>query len=515
MNASSMRPYALWLALPYAAWALARLTLTPALEFDEAEQVLHRQWLRPLYGPQPPLFEWLVWGLGTALGLTALEAVVLIKAVALWAIGLAAASFARQAGVPPQVAGAAGWWVLTVPLLLWDAPRTLTHSLLASAWLAGLVVGSTPLLLQPWRPLGTARWALLGTLAAAALLSKYNAALALVGWAAVVLAAWWRAAGGGRAWVRLVTLHARQALPAWLPALALLAWHVSMVLEVWSAVRDPIAAKMQPAGHHGVVQGLSAVATGWLATLSLPVLVLALAWHRTSAGVRRAAEATLPRAGPSWPALAVVYAMVVGTALLVPVGAGLMVSVRERWVLPLALPLLMLTAPIWARLGEGFARRVQRAAVVLVTLALTLLVGRGYVLAWLERPAWSRLPARAAAQWVDGLGPEGALVVAAPIQLAGALAAYQQRDRAVLHRHASPLLWGREPVCALVVVQEGAQPLGDGRLTAIGFVPDGEARGVALLRQPAAGDTVTLQARAWRHPGPRCPTRASVYDHLP
>ncbi|TSE27465.1 Lipopolysaccharide core galacturonosyltransferase RgtC [Tepidimonas sediminis] len=514
-----MRRFALGLAVPYVAWAILRLALMPALEFDEAEQVLHRQWLRPLYGPQPPLFEWLVWGLGATLGLSALEAVVLLKAVALWTIGMAAASFVRQAGLSVHAAGAAGWWVLSVPLLLWDAPRSLTHSLMATAWLALLAASSAPLFVRARQPLGVARWALLGVLAAAALLSKYNAVLALAGWAAAVLTAWWRATGGGRDWARLIALHARQALPAWLPAVTLLAWHVMGVLEAWPAVRDPIAAKMRPGGELGVVQGVFSVVSGWLATLSLPALLLGLARRRSAAQIGRTAPQAYPqaepRSEPSWLALAAVYASVVGSAMLVLVVAGLMVDIKERWILPLAVPLLMLAAPGWARFGSDFARRVRRMASALVALALALLVGRGQVLAWMEEPSWSRLPARAAAQWVDGLGPDGALVVAAPIHLAGALAAYGRRDRPVLHRHASPLLWGHEPVCALLIVQEGTQTPGEGRLTALGFIQDGEPRRVDLPRVPAAGDAVTLQARAWRHPDPRCPARASVYDHLP
>ncbi|TSE20270.1 hypothetical protein [Tepidimonas aquatica] len=171
-----MSPYQLppaWIALVLlcAAWALARAWSTPALAFDEAEQVLHQQWLLAGYGPQPPLFEWLLWSVRQATGMSVLAALWLLKAVALSGVGIAVGWFVAQLGMR-AAAGAVAAWAMTLPLLLWDAPRTLTHSLLATTCMAVVVGLSAPLLERPERPLSRRRWFGLGLAIAAALLSK-------------------------------------------------------------------------------------------------------------------------------------------------------------------------------------------------------------------------------------------------------------------------------------------------------------------------------------------------------
>ncbi|MDM7457679.1 MAG: hypothetical protein P3W97_010630 [Tepidimonas sp.] len=516
MNASLGR-FSLWLALLYAAWAILRLLLTPALEFDEAEQMLHQQWLRTSYGPQPPLFEWLVWLLRALLAMPALTAVVVLKAVALWGIGMAAALFMLHIGASNLAARAASMWVLSLPILLWDAPRTLTHSLLAAACVAALVASSAPLLLRPERPLPLWRWMLLGGLASAALLSKYNAALALAGWSSVLLAAWWRVTGDFRGWARLFVFHMRQAVPMWLPAMGLLAWHASEVWEIWPVVREPIVAKMLPPGDDTVIQGLMAWAASWLATLSVPGLLLGLAWWRSRGHLAKAISGHDGRPQTVWLTLAAVYIAVVGGTMLALVAAGKLAEIKERWILPLAVPMLLVLAPWWAGRGDAIARRLHAMAWVLVITALVLLLLRAHLLAWMGRPSWSQLPARAIAQWVDAQLPADTptLIVAEPIQLAGAVAAYGKQRHPVLYRHSSAVLWSQQPACSIAVLLEGESPAGWDRLAQLGFARQGEVRSITLPRQPAVGDGVRLQLWLWRHPGRICPSHASVYDSLP
>lgn len=505
---TSLRRFALALAALYAGWALLRLALIPALEFDEAEQILHHQqgW-QLLYGPQPPLFEWLVVLLSTAL--SPLGAVLVVKAAALWGVGLASAVLARQSGATPEQASAAGWWILTVPLLLWDAPRTLTHSLLASACVAAVVALSTPLLLQPQQPLSRGRWLGLGLLGAAAVLSKYNAALALAAWGLVLLAAHAQAARAAPS-RRTLWRHHRHALWGLVPAVLLLLIHGATVASAWDAVSAPIADKMR-VGRSGALHGLKEVAVAWLTALSLPLLLLWAARPRRATEVG-SAWAPIRRRWSHW---AMLYAAGVGVPLLVLVASGLLTDVRERWMLPLAIPLLMLLGRAAWPVAEQANARLARGSCALVVAALALLVMRPHVLAWLDQPAGSQFPARAAAAWVDHWGPDDAIVVAQPIQLAGALAAYGQRPRPVFFRHGSALLIQARPVCHLLVVTAGPQPAPAWRLSELGFESVHAPAHTVLPRQPAVSEPVSLHAHHWRHPGPTCPSLRSVYDHLP
>ncbi|MCS6810131.1 MAG: hypothetical protein NZ694_02550 [Tepidimonas sp.] len=505
---TSLRRFALALAALYAGWAVLRLALIPALEFDEAEQILHHQhgW-RLLYGPQPPLFEWLVAMISTVL--PPLGAVLLVKAAALWSLGVASAALARQSGATPEQASAAGWWTLTVPLLLWDAPRTLTHSLLASACVAAVVALSAPLLLQPQQPLSRGRWLGLGLLGAAAVLSKYNAALALAAWSLVLLAAHARAARADPNH-RMRWRQHRGALWGLVPAAILLLVHGATVASAWDAVSTPIADKMRD-GESGALHGLQEVAVAWLTALSLPLLLLWAAEPRRATAVGPA-SAPIRRVGGRW---AMLYAAGVAVPLLVLVASGLLTDVHDRWMLPLAVPLLMLLGrAAWPVTARGNAR-LARWSGTLVVAALALLLMRPHVLAWLDRPAGSQFPARAAAAWVDRWGPDDAIVVAQPIQLAGALAAYGQRPRPVFFRHGSPLLLQARTVCHLLVVTAEPHPTVAWRLRELGFEPAHAPVQTVLPRQPAVSEPVSLHAHDWRHPGPTCPSLRSVYDHLP
>ena len=91
MNVFAATPGALSHRSPVAhplAWLLAlslahvavRVAISPALKWDEAEQMLWSQQLRAGYGAQPPLYTWLQWGANALLGPSVL-ALALVKGV--------------------------------------------------------------------------------------------------------------------------------------------------------------------------------------------------------------------------------------------------------------------------------------------------------------------------------------------------------------------------------------------------------------------------------------------------
>ena len=61
------------------AQVLLRLALSPALDMDEAEQIVWSQHLAWGYGVQPPLYTWLQWGVNRLLGGQSVLALSLLK----------------------------------------------------------------------------------------------------------------------------------------------------------------------------------------------------------------------------------------------------------------------------------------------------------------------------------------------------------------------------------------------------------------------------------------------------
>jgi len=57
-----------WFAAISLAHVAMRLLASPALKWDEAEQILWTQELALGYGPQPPLYTWLQWAMNQVFG---------------------------------------------------------------------------------------------------------------------------------------------------------------------------------------------------------------------------------------------------------------------------------------------------------------------------------------------------------------------------------------------------------------------------------------------------------------
>ncbi len=509
------------LAAVYVGWAVARWLWVPGLEFDEAEQMLHLQRLRPGYGPQPPLFEWSLWALHTLTGGPALLVLALLKAALFVMIAVGVAHAARQACGDGGMGAPLGWWALTLAPLLWDAPRTLTHSLLATACIAVLVALSMPLIVAPDRAVSRRRWGLIGLVAAAALLAKYNAVLVLAGWSVTAMTAWWL---DGRSWTRWrerVVRHSR-GLPWALLGLLPFGLHVAWVWGQRSQVIDPIRAKMQaPTGGGGGV--LLAFAEAWLATVGTAVLVAVVAVvvsGRRQRGVVLTAKGGGVGGGAAtatssfWLALLLGYmaAVVVAVAVL-SLSAGLS-DIKLRWVMPMAVPAVVLGGVALLRARPAAATVLRRVSAAVVVASLVLLVWRPTLLAQQGRASWSQLSPAAVARRLDAIGAGGAVVIADPIHLAGALAIQRAADMVVYPGSSRLAIDADRPVCAFWWV--GTQPItsfADSESPTVYRVSapntmrwhahtDGRAPGVLYAQAVTAAN------------GP-CPTLGQVYDRLP
>ena len=336
-----------WLLALAALHVLARLLLSPAPKWDEAEQVLWSQRLALGYGAQPPLYTWLQWGMNQLLGVGVLSLAVLKHAllvltyVAMWLAGR-------------ELLGPRGaWWaaasMVLLPPLGWDSVRDQTHSVLVTA----MACAAWWLLLRTVRQPRPRHFALLGLVCGLGLLAKYSFAL-LAG--ALLLAA-------------LSVPEARRALRSrgwwWAPLVALLVVlpHASWLAAHLGEASAGTLQKMQLQPGAGLAKGLRALLVDGLAStlalwVALALAAFGAAWWRRP----------LTPAAPWAHRLFLRYLALVLLALLALVLFGGVTSFRGRWVLPLLcmLPLAAFAARPELQQHPGGARFTAAVVAVLV-----------------------------------------------------------------------------------------------------------------------------------------------------
>lgn len=158
--------------------AIGRYLSSDALEWDDAEQILHSQFLLFGYGPQPPLYDWITHFLLRATGPAALPLLV-FKAVLLYAI-FYAAYIAISTLTARQDLGILGAYAVFTPAqLVWEAQRTLTHTVLATACIAIAISLMIKIICDPKpdKSVSVIRYIFLGLVCGAGLLAKYSTGL--------------------------------------------------------------------------------------------------------------------------------------------------------------------------------------------------------------------------------------------------------------------------------------------------------------------------------------------------
>ena len=124
-----------WFAAISLAHVAMRLLASPALKWDEAEQILWTQELALGYGPQPPLYTWLQWAMNQVFGPSVL-------ALSLLKHGLLALTYSLMYLAGRELLDERGaFWasasMVLMPALGWHSVRDQTHTILVTAMACG------------------------------------------------------------------------------------------------------------------------------------------------------------------------------------------------------------------------------------------------------------------------------------------------------------------------------------------------------------------------------------------
>jgi 4-amino-4-deoxy-L-arabinose transferase-like glycosyltransferase len=357
-----------WLLLLAAAHVAVRVAISPSLQWDEAQQILWSQDLALGYGPQPPLYTWLQWGVEQWRGPSVL-ALALLKHALMALVCVFAWLAARE-----LMGRRAAWWaaagVWLMPPFGWDSVNDRTHTVLITA----MVFAAWWLLLRIVRLGGQGcrrEFAALGLVCGCGMLAKYNFALVLAAFAVALLPArgprralfgpgWW--------WAALI-------------GLALFAPHGGWLLGHWREATAATVEKMQITPQSHWLAGLADLLTTTLGTLTLwAVFALAAfgsAWWRRPAGpaqvISDGSGAQRPAAPPPWlgPAFGR-YLALMAAALLFMVLAENVTAFRNYWVLPLVAPAPLMAFALRPRL-DADPRGWRLTGLTLAVIALVLI----------------------------------------------------------------------------------------------------------------------------------------------
>jgi hypothetical protein len=300
-----------FIILAYLAIQCISRTLTPGgLGMDEAEQLVAAQSLELGYGRQPPLYNWLQWGVFQITGEGKLG-LALLKHVMLAAVYLGLWTLARLLGANDRTAAVALFGAVLLPTLLWGAQRDLTHLVLATA----LAVWTVIAVIEALRAPRTWRFALIGALCAAGVLAKWNFAFLLIGLAAAAIA----------------DPRARQ--PGWLVSAAVAALLLAAP-GIWAIQNWDLT--VSGTGSLGVTEGPTLAAWGEtassfvsaLASEAALLVLIFLAVFRLRSGPGTHRERDADRV---FVTRVLIFSLVSVAAIALAAG---ITQIRERWLLP-------------------------------------------------------------------------------------------------------------------------------------------------------------------------------------
>lgn len=342
-----------WLLVMALAHIVVRVAVSPALKWDEAEQMLWSQQLALGYGPQPPLYTWLQWLMNQAFGPSVL-------ALSLLKHTLLALTYALMYLAGRELLGERGaFWasasMLLLPPLGWYSVRDHTHTVLVTA----MTCGAWWLLLRISRRPRPLDFALLGLVCGFGMLAKYSFALV----------------AGSMLMAALSVPETRRALLSrgwwWAPVVGLLVvlphavWLVSHLAE---ATAETVS-KMNIEPDHGLGKGLSSLLGGVAGTLALWALFAlwtfrAAWWHRASASASPPVHRVFMR-----------YLLLVLLVLLGMVLFAGVTNFKGRWLLP-----LLCVVPLAAFAARPQLQRHPRggrytAAIAVVAVAILAAAG--------------------------------------------------------------------------------------------------------------------------------------------
>lgn len=297
-----------------------RVLLPASLELDEAEQMFVSQWLALGYSNQPPLYNWLQYGANAILGASVLS-LSLLKNGMLFAsyllMGLTAFGVLRD----KRLAVVASLGLFMISQIGYGAQRDLTHTV--------AVIFSSSLFLYGLfrtveRPSGFS-YLLMGLAIGIGTISKYNFLL-LPG--SVFLAALWDDGLRRRIFDRRILLAALATLLIIVPHAV---WFVENLDQATSRTLEKLTDNSGTGTVHQILLGLYSLTEALVGVSCLILLIFAAVFGRQMFAALRTGNRWTRLTERTW-----IVAFLALLSLILFFGVS---EIRDRWLIPLVMPL--------------------------------------------------------------------------------------------------------------------------------------------------------------------------------
>lgn len=393
-----------------------RVLTSSSLEFDEAEQILHSQALSLGYTTQPPLFEWglhflsIPWG-GADLVSLSLFKVLLISGV--YYFSYRALCFFVNKEV--AIVGALSLFIL--PQMIWEIPRTLTHTLLLVFFLVVLFWGYLSLFMEPRRKRHILFFVFLGCALAGALLSKYSAVAVLL----ITLCATLSIKAMRVAFVSGVRANKWGLLLSLLVCLSIVFPHFFWLLNHWTEATSPIVEKLVASDEAGFVENslkglvnLGVSALSFYAVLII-LFLIAMSRPRTVLSISRKVDHSGAQNAVIFTTSYLVFFLAFCLALIFIWGTS---HFRERWLVSFLFwtPAALV---VWMAARNVNLEVFRRMTVGLIVLVGLVFAFRAPLMGEIGKPGWINFPSEQLAKKLIDDFPEDIPVLASSMQLAG------------------------------------------------------------------------------------------------
>ncbi|MBB6486323.1 glycosyltransferase family 39 protein [Rhizobium lusitanum] len=176
LNAPSDFRWVSWaLAAYFLAQTIIRIAISDSLRIDEAQQFVVSQWLAWGYDAQPPLYNWLQYGVFEIFG-TSVASFVIVKNLMLFCVYIAYHKLLRLLVVDKRLAAIGVLSLFTMPQMFWQAQRDLTHTVLTLLAVVLFIYFVVSTIRRP----SIFSYAMIGLWAGLGMLTKYNFALVIL-----------------------------------------------------------------------------------------------------------------------------------------------------------------------------------------------------------------------------------------------------------------------------------------------------------------------------------------------
>lgn len=353
-----------WVAWIFAAYfcvqAVIRISISSSVRIDEAQQFVVGQWLAWGYDAQPPLYNWLQYGVFEIFG-TSVASLAILKNALLFLVYLAYHGLARQLLTDKRLAALATLSLLTMPQMFWQAQRDLTHTvgtLLAVILFIYFVVTTIR------RPTVTS-YVMIGLWAGLGMLTKYNFSLVII---SVFVAVLCHPDGRKRLLDKRFLLAPAIAILVFLPHAV---WMISNMDRV-------LASTVQTMSERGAGGKLSDIANGVMELIKTSVAIVAPTTVVFLLTFRRSFLRSL-RSRSEWSDFLAIIFLSTVAILLALIVVTTLTEFRDRWLLPFLFLLPLYFCLKLEAAGEQNSLEVKRAFYLplVMIIALPIIIAGG------------------------------------------------------------------------------------------------------------------------------------------